>query len=254
MKTNFKTVIIDDNEVCTQNLCKSLSAYTEFIIIGRAKDAITGKQLILDQRPDLLFLDVELPGTNGIEMLRQLKEHIYWPMRVIFYTAYEKYLLEALRESAFDFLLKPYEDNEFQRIITRYLATANANPEFGRLLNSLSSLLPQNRTFLVATITGFQLFHIEQIGCFYYSKQQKQWNLLSTNLTNLPLRHTSRASDILQYSNSFKQINQHQIINIEYLYAIRDNTCRMLPPFDTLTDFHISRIFMKELQESFNKI
>lgn len=142
MKTNFKTVIIDDNEVCTQNLCKSLSAYTEFIIIGRAKDAIT----------------------------------------------------------------------------------------------------------------GFQLFHIEQIGCFYYSKQQKQWNLLSTNLTNLPLRHTSRASDILQYSNSFKQINQHQIINIEYLYAIRDNTCRMLPPFDTLTDFHISRIFMKELQESFNKI
>ena len=254
MKTNITTTIIDDDEVCTQSLCKSLSAYTEFIITGVAKDAITGKQLILDQRPDLLFLDVELPDTNGIDMLRQLKECIYWPMRVIFYTAYEKYLLEALRESAFDYLLKPYEENEFQRIITRYLATANANPEFGRLLNSLSSLLPQNRTFLVATITGYQLFRIEQIGCFDYSKHQKQWNILSTNPTNPSLKRTTRATDILQYSNSFIQINQHQIINIEYLYAITDKTCRMLPPFDTLTDLHISRIFMKELQDSFNKI
>nr|WP_321522333.1 response regulator transcription factor [uncultured Macellibacteroides sp.] len=254
MKTNITTTIIDDDEVCTQSLCKSLSAYTEFIITGVAKDAISGKQLLLEQRPDLLFLDVELPDTSGIEMLRQLKEHIYWPMRVIFYTAYEKYLLEALRESAFDYLLKPYEENEFQKVITRYLATSNANPEFGRLLNSLSSLLPQNRTFLVATITGYQLFRIEQIGCFDYSKHQKQWNILSTNPTNPSLKRTTRATDILQYSNSFIQINQHQIINIEYLYAITDKTCRMLPPFDTLTDLHISRIFMKELQDSFNKI
>jgi len=254
MKTNITTAIIDDDEVCTQKLCKSLSEYTEFIITGEAKDAIGGKQLLMEQRPDLLFLDVELPDTSGIEMLRQLKEHIYWPMRVIFYTAYEKYLLEALRESAFDYLLKPYEENEFQKVITRYLATSNANPEFGRLLNSLSSLLPQNRTFLVATITGYQLFRIEQIGCFDYSKHQKQWNILSTNPTNPSLKRTTRATDILQYSNSFIQINQHQIINIEYLYAITDKTCRMLPPFDTLTDLHISRIFMKELQDSFNKI
>lgn len=254
MKTNITTTIIDDDEVCTQSLCKSLSAYTEFIITGVAKDAISGKQLLLEQRPDLLFLDVELPDTSGIEMLRQLKEHIYWPMRVIFYTAYEKYLLEALRESAFDYLLKPYEENEFQKVITRYLATSNANPEFGRLLNSLSSLLPQNRTFLVATITGYQLFRIEQIGCFDYSKHQKQWNILSTNPTNPSLKRTTRATDILQYSNSFIQINQHQIINIEYLYAITDKTCRMLPPFDSITDLHISRIFMKELQDSFNKI
>ncbi len=254
MKTNISTIIIDDDEVCTQNLRKSLTSYNEFLISGEAKDGASGRQYILEQRPNLVFLDVELPDISGIDLLRQLKGHIYWPMRVIFYTAYDKYLLEALRESAFDFLLKPYTEIEFHKVITRFLSTSDVNPEFSRLLNSLSSMLPQNRTFMVATITGYQLFRIEQIGCFDFSKHQKQWNIISSSPSITSLKRTTHATDILQYSNSFIQINQHQIINIEYLYAITDKTCRMLPPFDNLTDLQISRIYMRELQTRFNQM
>ena len=89
MKTNISTIIIDDDEVCTQNLRKSLTSYNEFLISGEAKDGASGRQYILEQRPNLVFLDVELPDISGIDLLRQLKGHIYWPMRVIFYTAYD---------------------------------------------------------------------------------------------------------------------------------------------------------------------
>lgn len=254
MKTNYSVAIIDDDKQCIQNVRQSLADYPELSLVGETTDASSGKQLILEHHPDLLFLDVELPDMNGLELLRELKSLIYWPMRVVFYTAYEKYLLAALRESAFDYLLKPYEKEEFQKVINRYLATKNTNPEFSRLLDSISGLLPQNRTFLVATITGYQLYRVEQIGYFNYSKQQKQWSIVSPNSISPSLKRTTRASDILQYSNSFVQINQHQIINIDYLYAIQDKTCKMLPPFDKVTDLSISRIYMKDLQDRFNQI
>lgn len=72
-------------------------------------------------RPDILFLDVELPDMKGIELLEQINSCITWNMQVIFYTAYDKYMINAIRESAFDYLLKPIDRKELECIITRFL-------------------------------------------------------------------------------------------------------------------------------------
>lgn len=254
MKKQYTVAIIEDNETCASCLQNSLAAYPMFTITVLAKDCCTGKKLLIEKQPDLLFLDVELPDATGIELIREVKDFIFWPMHVIFYTAYEKYLLAALRESAFDFLLKPYEPAEFQQIISRFLTHTNSTIHLHQIANTLSSFVPVNRSLLIATITGYQLFKVEQIGCFVFDKQQKQWNIICCEGTRTPIKRTTRAIDILAYSCSFIQTSQQHIINLEYLYAITDKCCKMLPPFDHITDLHVSRIYMKELLNKLNQL
>ena len=109
MEKNFKIAIIDDNFDCIDTLRTSLLKFTDSAsVVGSARTHELAKQLVLNEHPDLLFLDMEMPEITGLQFLREIKSLLSWPMHVVFYTAYEKYMLEAFRESAFDYLLKPF--------------------------------------------------------------------------------------------------------------------------------------------------
>ena len=103
-----KVVIIDDDYTATEDLKKGLAVYSDMLIKGTAVNGAKGRKMIMEQRPDLLFLDIELPDMLGIRLLSDMRDEVVWDMKVVFYTAYDKYLLQALRESAFDYLLKPF--------------------------------------------------------------------------------------------------------------------------------------------------
>ena len=105
----YKVVIVDDERTAIDALRRELGAYQEFEIKGTANNGAKGKKMIMELRPDLLFLDVELPDVLGLNLLSEMRDEVLWDMKVVFYTSYDKYLLQALRESAFDFLLKPFE-------------------------------------------------------------------------------------------------------------------------------------------------
>ena len=255
MKNKKYTVaIVDDETICIESLRKSISEFSELILVGSAQTPAKGKELILHQHPDLLFLDVEMPGQTGLELLSDLRERITWPMQVVFHTAYEKYLLDALRASALDYLLKPYDESEFALVMNRFFhetAKIQSNNSFHE---ALAQLLPINESFLVATSTGYLKLSLKQIGHFQYQKDKKQWEAVLTNQTVLQLKRNTIAEDILNYSTSFIQINQHQIINIDYLSTIDDKYCRLLPPFHAVKPLEISRKYMKELQDKFDLI
>ena len=121
MSNYYKVVIIDDENASAKALVKELSRYPRFHVDGVAHDAESGKDMIMRIMPDLLFLDVELPEMYGMELLAEIKDSVNWSMRVVFYTAHDKYLINALRNSAFDFLLKPIDKKEFEVVISRFL-------------------------------------------------------------------------------------------------------------------------------------
>jgi len=255
MKNNKYTVaIIDDEGVCIDNLTRSLGEYSEIILVGTAKSTDKGKDLIQEQHPDLLFLDVELNGQNGIEFLGELTETISWPMQVIFYTAFEKYLLEAMRVSAFDYLLKPFEMEELGLVMTRFFSQAIKVKAQSAFQTSISQLSQVNFTFLIATVSGYQKLRPDQIGYFEYQKGKKQWFVVLTNQSRLQLKRNTKAEDIINYSPVFIQINQSQIINLDYLSVIDDKICHMFPPFHKENTLIISRNFLKALQERFKLI
>ena len=255
MKNNKYTVaIIDVNALYIDKLRRSLAEYTELLIVGNAQNSIKGKKLILDQRPDLLFMDVELPFQNGLELLNDISPEITWPMHVIFYTAFEKYLLDALRISAFDYLMKPFEQAEIKFVIKRFFNHVSKEHTPGINNYYVTSVNRTEQTYLIATITGFHKLHTNQIGYFEYQKEKKQWTVVLNDNNRLHLKHNTTAEDIINYSSSFIQINQSHIINFDYLWNIDGKDCQLLPPFHKENPLIITRTFFKELQEKFKMI
>jgi len=248
----FDIVIIDDDEFCIQALKKGLSAHACFRVKGEAQTASAGQKLILEHRPQLLFLDIELPTITGMELLQELRDQIIWPMQVVFYSAYDKYMLDALRSAAFDYLLKPFTQEELDRVINRFLEYDKKELSNPVRLSSLSSVSPKGNAFMASTVTGYKVLHLEQIGYVTYQKDRKQWMAILNDQSQLLLKRNTNANDILRYSPSFMQINQQQIINTDYLSMIHDRRCMLYPPFNHASDLCISRNFYGALQERFS--
>ena len=247
-----KVVIVDDDRTAIENLCRELALYPEMDVRGTAVNGAKGRKLIMEQHPDLLFLDVELPDIQGIRLLSEMRDEVLWDMKVVFYTSYDKYLLQALRESAFDFLLKPFSAEDLKVVIDRYRKAMRsavvAPPSFA---SSIIALMPQQGMFMISTVTGFKLLRLEEIGFFEYLKDKRQWQVVLFNQTRLNLKRNTKAEDIVSYSQAFVQISQSAIVNVNYLAMIDGKCCQLYPPFHDKGDLVISRSYLKELQERF---
>lgn len=119
MNNKMRAVIIDDEETAIDNLCFELKKYQWISVEGIACNGKAGIRLIEKERPDLLFLDVELPDMLGMDLAVKVHEQQNWDMHIVFYTAYNKYLIDALRSYAFDFLLKPVDAEELSVVLGR---------------------------------------------------------------------------------------------------------------------------------------
>ncbi|HPT22286.1 MAG TPA: response regulator [Bacteroidales bacterium] len=253
-RANIRVAIIDDNQYALDYLSGSLEEYPYLVLCGTANNAESGSAMILKEHPDLVFLDVELPDKSGLEMLRLLREEITWPFDVVFYTAYDKYLLQALRESAFDYLLKPYNKEELDKVICRYLELRKETEEKSLFTDSLTRLLSSEETFLIATVDGFKVLRTAQIVYFEYERQRKLWKVVLNDHKELQMKRNTNAKDITGYSRQFIQINRNVIINVIYLSGIKGTECQLYPPFDNISGLEASIRLIHELQERFNQI
>lgn len=254
MKNKYKIVIIDDDELAVDNLVFELKTYQRFNVEGIAKNGAAGKKMIFKTMPDLVFLDVELPDMQGPELLNLIRNEITWNMQVVFYTAYNKYMLDAIRESAFDYLLKPIDKNELSKMMKRFIEKVEEQQmqtvPFHILLRSLS---PLEQTFIIPSPTNdLQFLRPENVGFFRYNSGRKQWEAhLNNSTVPVAIRKNIAAEQILSSSPSFIQIHQSYIININYLIMIKDKKCVFYPPFDNIHDLQISKLYLKKLQEKF---
>lgn len=252
-KEKYSVVIIDDEELCINNVCKSLRGMNKFEIVGTERKPEIGKNLILKTHPDLLFIDVEMPHITGLQLVQSIKDKVDWNMQVVFYTAYDKYLLEALRTSAFDYLLKPYKEEEFQTVMNRFLEYTQNEHNGNSFKAQVSDLYSHKDVrFLITTIRGYQMIDIKDVGYFEYNAIKRLWYIaLQDKLVNIKRGVTS--NDILQLSNNFVQVNQHQIINAEYLDTIESKKCLLSPPFEN-KPFLISRKYQENVEDHFYMI
>jgi two-component system LytT family response regulator len=110
-----KAIIIDDERLARNELKKLLSEYPEIEIVAEAANAAEGIQRIEELQPDLIFLDIQMPGKTGFEMLSELDRSPH----VIFTTAYDEYALRAFEVNALDYLLKPIEPKRLSDAIQK---------------------------------------------------------------------------------------------------------------------------------------
>lgn len=96
-------------------MVEQLGKLPDFEVVATSNSPKTAIELIIKLNPDVVFLDVEMPKMTGFDVLQELRGKVSEDMMVVFYTAFDKYMIDALRASAFDFLLKPYEEGEFKK-------------------------------------------------------------------------------------------------------------------------------------------
>ena len=217
MKRKYAAIIIDDQYGEIIKLSNSLKEIEEIALIGVAQNAQKGKEIILKAKPDLVFLDIEMPHTNGLEMLRELKYAISWHLHIIFYTESTKYLLEALRASAFDYLIKPYSEFDLKLVTNRFLKHMKLTENQSTYSNaSLTFSAKESPHFLITTIKGYISLKPDNIGYLEYIKDKRHWMVILDHQT-IQLKKSTSAEDILRLRTSFIQINQQQNINTTYL-------------------------------------
>ena len=112
-----KVILIDDEDPARLLLREYLSAYPDLVIIGEANNGVDAIREIEKFSPDLIFLDIQMPGLNGFEVIQQLKTL----PQIIFSTAYDQYALKAFEVSAIDYLLKPYTKERFDKAVQKVI-------------------------------------------------------------------------------------------------------------------------------------
>ncbi len=248
---NYKVAIVDNSPAAIHVLQEALCKKCYITVVGHATQYEQAKFLILTTMPDLLFLDIELSGYTGVKLLDEIRSNVTWSMKVVFYTTYGKFVKDALRTSVFDFLLKPFSFEELDDVLDGFLKTnenaINSNP-------LTTDLLIKNPSFLVSTFYGFKVMHASQIGAFCYERERRQWLVVHVDSNEQFLKRNTTAAEILGYSPCFVQINQQQIINVNYLASIKYMHCLMRPPFDNISDLTIKRKYCGMLHEVFQLI
>lgn len=144
------TLIVDDEDLARQKIRRFLSDDEAFRVIGECENGFQAVESALEQMPDVLFLDVQMPEMNGFEALRMIRSSLKTqpantessvPMPfVVFITAYDYYALQAFREHAADYLLKPFDHKRFQSMLAHLkgqIANAQAREENKRLVELL---------------------------------------------------------------------------------------------------------------------
>lgn len=114
----LKALIVDDEYPARQELRNLLASFTDIEVVGEAANAPEALQLIKALEHDILFLDIQMPGLNGLQMAREL-QRLANPPSVIFTTAYEEYAVEAFEVSALDYLLKPFDEVRLARALEK---------------------------------------------------------------------------------------------------------------------------------------
>ena len=134
-----RTLIVDDELPARQRLIRMLADIESVTVVGEAHDGLRAIELTEQLRPDLILLDIQMPGLSGFEVLEALAH----PPLVIFVTAYDEYAIRAFEVNALDYLLKPFSRERLQRAIHRAQQSLTEEhgdaARFGALLQSLAT-------------------------------------------------------------------------------------------------------------------
>jgi len=215
----YKTIIIDDEAIARQRLTGLLGEFHgQFQVIAEAKNGIEGAELINTLKPDLIFLDIQMPGKTGFEMLEDL-EHL---PQTVFCTAYEEYALQAFETLALDYLVKPVEIDRLQLTLEKLNRNVgNTPPLLVRELIDLVRQKSENKKLQsIPHKIGDRVILIKTERITHFSANEKYVEFFTNDgkkyITELSLR---KLTDRLPAH--FKQVQRAIIVNMNFVKEYR---------------------------------
>lgn len=214
-KDTIRTVIIDDEKSSRELLRNLLQQYCPSVeILGEADSKNTGKTLINEIKPDLIFLDIEMPFGSGFDLIQEIE---MVNAEVVFITAYDHYALKALKISALDYLLKPVHGNELLQAIAKF---KKKDPRITRdVLTLLADRLESNSAEVkrigISSVKGISIVKVEDI--MYCEADGNYTNFKLVNDEVHKASKTLKEYENILPSSSFIRTHQKYLVNINYV-------------------------------------
>ena len=172
MNPPYKTIIIDDELLARERLLKLVAHFPQsFEVIATAKNGTEAKKKINALKPDVIFLDIEMPGLTGFELL----EHLEQIPLIIFCTAFDQYALQAFETHSIDYLVKPVRLERLEKTVEK-LALFKGNHSSQKLLDAIKKLSAEKEAKKMTSITvkkGEKLFFVKLEEVIYFEADAK---------------------------------------------------------------------------------
>jgi two-component system LytT family response regulator len=210
-------LIIDDERHCREGLAIMLSKYCPGVeVLAECANAKIAIQAIEKFQPDLIFLDIEMPGMNGFEMLENCKDRNF---EIIFTTAYNEYAIQAIRHSALDYLLKPVNKGELVEAVLKVNKPrqATATERISQLLELMETRKALERIAL-PTVDGYIIVDSREI---LYCESENNYTrfYVAGGKTFFVSKTLKKVEALLMNNKDFFRIHHSFLINLRYIQS-----------------------------------
>lgn len=205
--STYKTLIIDDERLAREEVRRALHRYPEFEIAGEANNVEAAIGLIEKEHPDIIFLDIHMPGKSGFDLLEELGT----VPEVVFTTAYDQYAVQAFEVNALDYLVKPLREERFAKTIEKVrLELRKKEEERKTPLTSHQKIFIKDgeKVYFIALAEVSLIESMDNYARLYFGHEKA---MIKRSLNQLEERLDP---------NIFFRANRSQIINTEYIKEI----------------------------------
>lgn len=211
----IKTILVDDELRGLSSLKKLVELNCpELEVVAECRDAPQAVQSILMLRPQLVFLDISMPGKNGFDLLNELRDIHF---EIIFVTAHNQYSLQAFRYSAVDYLLKPVDEVLLTHAVQRAAGRINTQNNSGNIDTFLYNMRhkPSEMKLCVTSLKGFQVILLSEI---IYCEAESSYTIFHMiNGTTIVASKSIIDYELLLEDNFFCRIHKSFLINLAHI-------------------------------------
>ena len=206
----MRTIIVDDERLAREELKSLLSKYGEIEIVGEYKNALEARVAIETQKPDLVFMDIQMPGESGLELLRSIAN----PPRTIFVTAFDEYATKAFEVNAYDYLMKPIDPDRLDEVYSR-LTEENKTPSSVENSSTLKAVDP------ILVRDGYKVWFIKIDQVRYFESEGNYVKVHFDKFKPLILRSLNSLEERLD-DKLFFRVNRKFIVNLNHVVNIEN--------------------------------
>jgi len=217
----IRAIIADDEETLRLYLKEKLAAaWPELVVIGEAGDGEAALRLIEEGRPDIAFLDIQMPGISGVEVARR----IVGTCTVVFITAHNKYAVEAFENEALDYVLKPVTEERLEKTVNRLkerLASPQARTNIAEVIEKVARSLEKSSNHLqwikAQHKDGVRLI---PVGDVYYFRATDKYTVVRTKDGEHLIRKTIKELESELDPEQFWRVHRAAIVNARAIHVV----------------------------------
>jgi len=256
---SLSAVIVDDEQLARDELAYLLKNTGEVEIVGQGENGLDAINLIREHNPDLVFLDVQMPGLDGFGVIKKLLDKKVPLPKIIFATAFDQYAVKAFEVNAVDYLLKPFDKKRVMQSVHRARTTLEANGASSDKLETLVRMLeaqkPQPSKLLLKA--AGRLFLVNQKDICFASIEDGVISVATTGPTGMEGQSNCRTLEELLSSldpNSFWRAHRSYLVNINRIKEVVPwfkSSYQLRMDDKKQTEIPVSRAQTKRLRELF---